>query len=315
MTMKKINKLVFLFNIAIVALSLTFIVGCNGSAPADKNKPSATNGSIHVSIDESFKPIIDSQIKVFNSTYPDAIIIPDYKPEAECFKDLDTDSTKMVIVTRGLTDKEAAYYKAKDRFVPQWGVIAFDAIAVILNVKDKKNEFSVDDIIQIISGNPAYKYTAVFDGIKATSTVQYAIDSLLRGKPLGKNVYAAKNSEDVIDYVSKNENTIGFIGVSWIGNRDDPQQQSFLKSVKLAAIDFNYHPDRPIAQPYQANIQLGRYAFTRGVYYVLKGGAGTDVGNNFANFLMSERGQLIFKRAYLLPARMQFEVRKANISE
>ncbi|MDA3613375.1 PstS family phosphate ABC transporter substrate-binding protein [Polluticaenibacter yanchengensis] len=311
----KINKLSYLFNIITVVFSLAFMVGCNSSAPADKNKPSATNGTIHVSVDESFKPIIDSQIKVFNSTYPDAIIIPEYKPEAECFKDLDTDSTKMVIVTRGLTDKEAAYYKAKDKFTPQWGVVAFDAIAVILNEKDKRSEFSVDDIIQILNGNPAYKYTAVFDGIKATSTVQYAIDSLLRGQPLGKNVYAAKNSLDVIDYVSKNENTVGFIGVSWIGNRDDPQQQSFLKSVKLAAIDFNYHPERPVAQPYQANIALGRYAFTRGVYYILRGGAGTDVGNNFSNFLMSERGQLIFKRAYLLPARMKFNVRKANISE
>ena len=38
------------------------------------------------------------------------------------------------------------------------------------------------------------------------------------------------------------------------------------------------------------------------------------LGSGFANFLIYERGQLIFRRAYLWPARMQFEVRSAGIN-
>jgi phosphate transport system substrate-binding protein len=62
-------------------------------------------------VDESFAPIIDEQIKVFMSQNPKAKIIPHYKPEAECLKDLLSDSTRMVIVTRGLTATEELFIK------------------------------------------------------------------------------------------------------------------------------------------------------------------------------------------------------------
>ncbi len=50
----------------------------------------------------------------------------------------------------------------------------------------------------------------------------------------------------------------------------------------------------------------------RGLYYILKENF-SGVGNNFVNFLEYERGQLIFKRAYLVPARMNFDVRNVDM--
>src|SRR5580692_9400825 len=73
------------------------------SGCGDRNAPTQetpTKGVLHISVDESFKPIIDSQIKVFESSFPNVKIVPDYKPEAECFRDLTTDSTRLVIVTK-----------------------------------------------------------------------------------------------------------------------------------------------------------------------------------------------------------------------
>src|SRR5262245_45008761 len=88
-----------------------------------------TSGTIHISADESFKPIIDSQIKVFLSQYPKAKIIAHYKPEAECIKDLLNDTIRLVIITRGLSEEEVNFYKDTLEFAPQWGKIASDAIA------------------------------------------------------------------------------------------------------------------------------------------------------------------------------------------
>jgi len=65
-----------------------------------------TSGTVHISVDESFRPVIDEQVKVFESSYPDAKIIVHYKPEADCLRDIIRDSlTRMVIVTRGLSWK------------------------------------------------------------------------------------------------------------------------------------------------------------------------------------------------------------------
>ena len=151
------------------------------------------------------------------------------------------------------------------------------------------------------------------DGVSATSTVRFVIDSILRGHALGKNVVAAKSSEAVINYVAANENAIGFIGVSWVGDQDDVQELKFLQKVKIAAIQCTSCMGETYVQPYQANIALQRYPMVRGLYYILNENF-SGVGNNFVNFLQFERGQLIFRRAYLVPARMSFEIRDTKIS-
>ncbi len=150
------------------------------------------------------------------------------------------------------------------------------------------------------------------DGVSATSTVRFVMDSILRGQPLGRNVMAAHSSEDVLNYVSNHENAMGFIGVGWIGDEEDPQQTAFLQKVKIASLECESCPRQPYVQPVQANIALNRYPMIRELYYILKEDF-KGVGNNFVNFLQLERGQLIFRRAYLVPAKMSFEIRNMQI--
>jgi phosphate transport system substrate-binding protein len=140
------------------------------------------------------------------------------------------------------------------------------------------------------------------------------IDSVLRGQPLAGKVMAAQNSEGVIEYVSTHPNALGFIGVSWIGNKDDTNQLSFQKKVNIAALQCANCSEEVYVRPYQANIAMKRYPLNRGVYYILKENY-SGLGKGFVNFLTHEKGQLIFRRGYLVPDRMGFQIRKANVSE
>src|ERR1700744_2624308 len=210
------------------------LCGCGGGSTKG-TRETPTSGTIHISVDESFKPVIDSQIKVFESSFPDAHIIADYRPEAQCLRDLTTDSTRMILVTRGLTPEEGNFYNDSFHLRPTFGVLAFDAIAVIVNPANKDSIFNVNDLAKMLSGADT-KYEPVMDGVSATSTVRYAIDSILQGKPLGKNVMAAHGSEDVVNYVANNPRAVGFIGVSWVGDRNDPADTSFVKRIKVAAV-------------------------------------------------------------------------------
>lgn len=287
--------------------------GCGNSSDTGKPRESTTSGRIHISADESFKPVIDSQVQVFESLHKDADIVVHYKPEAECLKDLDNDSIRMVIVTRPIDRNEQNKLQKKLSFNPSFGAVAFDAIAVITNNQSKDTVFTMQDIRSIAEGTSGFKYKMLLDGTSATSTVRFVVDSLLKGKPLSKNIAAAKNSTGVIDYVSANNDAIGLIGVSWVGNKNDPQVLSFLERVKIAAIECR-GCNGTFVKPYQANIAGGRYPMVRPLYYILKENY-DGLGSGFANFLIYEKGQLIFQRAYLLPARMQFEVREMKISE
>ncbi len=290
---------------------LLFACANNGhSNKQDLETP--TYGKINISVDESFKPVMDSEIKVFESSFPDAHIVVHYKSEADCFRDLANDSTRMIIVTRGLNKQEENFYQDSIHFIPVYGILAYDAIAIVVNNKSKDTILSMNDVRSFLSGKTKNKQV-VMDGASATSTVRYVIDSVLKGQPLGKNVVAAKSSEAVINYVAENENALGFIGVSWIGDQDDVQQLRFLQKVKIAAVQCTSCQGESYVQPYQANIALNRYPMVRGLYYILKENF-RGVGNNFVNFLQFERGQLIFSRAYLWPARMSFQIRDTKIS-
>jgi len=248
------------------------------------------------------------------SQNPKARIIPHYKPEADCLRDMLDDSTRMVIVTRGLMEDEIPFYKDTLGFVPVYGKMATDAIAVITHNKAKDSLFSVADIRSMLNGTSGYRYQLVMDGLKATSTVRFLIDSVLKGQPLNGKVMASSNSEGVIDYVASNPQAVGFIGVSWIGNREDPSQLSFQKRVRLAALQCARCEEEIFVRPYQANIALKRYPLNRGLYYILKENY-AGLGKGFVNFLTHEKGQLIFRRGYLVPDRMALQVRKANVSE
>jgi len=298
----------------LITYALALLVASCGN-PNAKDMETTTSGQINVSVDETFKPVIDSQISVFTASHPQAKIDAHYKPEADCLRDLLRDSaTRMVIITRPLTEEEEKFFQDSLNYVPREGILAYDAVTVIVNNKAKDSIFDMDEIRDILAGTSKYKLRPVMDGLKATSTVRFAIDSVLKGKPLGSNVTAAESSQGVIDYVANNEDAIGFIGVNWIGNPEDTMQISFLKKVRIAAIQCTSCTNEipTYVKPYQGNIAEKRYPMVRSLYYILKENF-AGLGSGFLNFLQYERGQLVFKRAYLWPARMAFEVRQVQL--
>lgn len=286
--------------------------GCGGNAPATPGD-TLDAGTIHISVDESFKPVIDSQIQVFESNYPDAKIIAHYKPEADCLRDLAVDSIRMVIATRGYTKGEEAFLIDSMKTEPRRKVVAYDAVAVIVHPQSADTLFTMAEITALLTGKSTRPLTPVFDGLKATSTVRFVIDSVLKGAALSPKVVAAQSSEAVIDYVARTPNAVGFLGINWVGNKEDSTQLSYLTRIKLAQIE---HPLRPdiYTLPAQYNIYYRRYPMVRDLVYVLKE-KHNGLGHGFANFLVGQRGQLIFKRAYLMPAQLDFSIREATLSE
>jgi phosphate transport system substrate-binding protein len=286
-------------------------------ACSDKSKEKKAdrfdNGTIYISCDESFKPVIDAEIEVYQASYPDAHINVQYKPEADCLRDFGVDSIRMIIATRGFSESERKFMIDSLKVGPVQATVAHDAIAVIIHPEAKDSFFTMDRIRDLVSGNLKENLIPVFDGLKATSTVRFMIDSVLKGKSLGKNVVGAQSSEGVIDYVSKTPNAVGFIGVSWVGNKEDTSQQSFLKKIKLARLESTDSANAYVL-PVQYLIYTKSYPMVRDLVYVLREQQ-YGLGGAFANFLKSDRGQLIFRRAYLQPAKKPFYVRRAELKD
>jgi phosphate transport system substrate-binding protein len=290
-----------------------WIVSCKSFSKEKEELPDHANkGTIYVSADESFKPVIDEMVQVYESNHPHAKIVVHYKPEAECLKDLLVDSIRMVIATRSYNEDERLFIADSFKTALRTLTIARDGVAVIVNPQ-AQDSFTMNDIRAILKGSFRKNLIPVFDGVKATSTVRFIIDSVLRGDSLTPKAEAARSSEGVIDYVSKNPDVVGFIGVSWIGNPEDTAQISFLKKVKVASIESTDIPGYYV-KAYQANIYIKRYPMVRDLDYILKENY-EGLGHAFADFMSGEIGQLIFKRAYLAPTQKKLSIRPVRLRE
>jgi phosphate transport system substrate-binding protein len=273
------------------------------------------SGSINISADESFKPVVDELTKVYESNHSGTKINVLYKPEAECFKDFFVDSISLIIGTRMCQPDERDLMIDSFSVYPVSTVVARDAVAVIVNPAVPESNFSMADIKAILTGKFKKKLIPVFDGVKATSTVRFIIDSVLRGDSLTQDAVAARSSTGVIDYIAKTPGAIGFIGISWIGNHEDPEQLSYLKEVKMAGIESAYFPGKYV-KAYQQDIYNKNYPLVRDLVYILKEKNYKGLAYGFADFLKGEIGQLIFRRAYLVPQAIKnFGIRKTTLKE
>ncbi|RYF86915.1 MAG: phosphate ABC transporter substrate-binding protein, PhoT family [Chitinophagaceae bacterium] len=289
-----------------------WLVSCNNKADVPANDR-FDSGVLHLSCDESFKPVMDAEIQVFQNQYPKAKVIAHYKPEADCIDDFLVDSVRLVIATRGMNGNESRLIEDSLKLGAKSTTVAYDAIAVIVHPQATDSFFTLTEIRDLIGGKSKKKLIPVFDGLKATSTVRFMLDSVLRGQPLGKNVVAAKSSLDVIDYVSRTPNAVGFVGISWVGNWDDSTQLSLMKRVRMARLESTDSAGAYVL-PVQYTIYTRAYPLVRDLVYVLKE-KHTGVAHGFAAFLRSDRGQLLFKRSYLFPAVRTFYIRDAELNK
>ncbi len=286
---------------------LLFLSSCD-----DRPAPPDTlgKGEIDISVDETFKPVMELQSRVFDSSFPDAKVHVHYKPESECFKDYFDGKARIILVTRELSEKEKELCKQRKIFPTELG-LARDAIAVVLNNESEDTLLDMATLKGILTGAYKTPYTVVFDD-QASSTVRYIMDSVLKGEALGKNVFAAKGNYEVVDYVAKNPKAIGFVGLGYVSDSSDPNNTgAFIKNVKVAAI--KNEKTGEFLQPYQAYIALKSYPLTRNLYYI-NSESYPGLGTGFANFLSQQRGQLIFFHQHLFPTRSEMIIRDAQIN-
>ena len=295
-----------LSSIALIFFAAMIAIGCG---PNQEPTETGTKGTINISVDESLKPVIEQQLKVWDSSYPEGHIHVRYLPENECFDNLYKDSARLIITARDITAGEKSAY-ASAKISLRSLSMAEDAIAIILNPASPDTFMTLGQLREILLGKFARTYTVVFDNGKS-SMVRFVVDSLIPGGQLSSKSYAASTNEGVIDYVAKNPEAIGIVGVSHIYDpQDNTGMGRFLPNIKVAALrndsTLEFH------QPYQYSIALHKYPLTRKVYFVSRE-SWQGLGTGFANFLCGEQGQLIFKKSWMVPLRVPLVIREVQL--
>lgn len=301
----------------LMGLGLALLASACGGDPTTQ-RDTSTRGTIGISVDETFKPIIESQVSTFEGIYKYAKINAEYKAEGMVFNDLLDDSTRVAIVSRKLSEKEREVFE-KRKLTPRYTRIAVDAVALIVNNKNQDTLLTMSELRGILTGkisnwkqlNPDSKLrdiAIVFDN-NNSSTARFVRDTVMAGQPLPANASASNSHPALIDYVAKNENAIGIIGVNWISDRDDTTSLNFLNQVKVVGLSAE---DNPVTtdsyfQPYQAYIAQGEYPLRR-YWYIISTEGRSGLGTGFASYVASDKGQRIILKSGLVPATMPVRI-------
>lgn len=303
-------------------LSLGFLAACNGK-PKDGRTDTYSSGVVKITSDESFSPIIQEEIAVFENMYPNAKIKPIFTDEVNAVNLLLKDTVRLAIVTRTFTKKEMESFHSR-QYEPRFIHVATDGLALIVNRNSKDTLITVEQFRKILSGqiknwnqlgakSNKGKITLVFDNPNS-STVRYAIDSICHGRPISNgNVRAQKTNKQVIDYVAKTPGAIGVIGVNWLETGNDSTNLTYNKEIRVMSVSNQIEatPENSY-KPYQAYLYTGEYPMSRPIYLLLNDPR-NGLSWGFATFMTTDKGQRIILKSGLLPETQP--VRMVNVND
>tara|TARA_R110000868_G_scaffold22864_3_gene93236 strand:+ start:610 stop:1503 length:894 start_codon:yes stop_codon:yes gene_type:complete len=276
--------------------SLVLVNSCKNSNK-DDGKETIIKGKTTILVDETFQPLIEDQVAVFQSKYKAEITIQG-KSENELVQSLLKDTTRIVVLSRVLSANENKYFeqlKIKPKVTP----IGKDAIALISNKGNNDTLVALDDVISFMHGKEVKGLKGLVFDNPNSSTVRYMNQLAgLTSLPV-KNVYSFKTNEEVVKFIAENEGMIGFVGLNYLYQPTKTVANN-LKNINVLSVKDSKKKD--YFAPSQNNLAEGTYPLARDLYIInCQGYSGLGMG--FASFVAGDIGQRIILKSGLLPIR------------
>jgi phosphate transport system substrate-binding protein len=266
---------------------------------------------MRVAVDESYKLFMESEIYTFESIYKYVKLDTLYGAEAEVFEEFMNDSVQLIFVNRKLTNRENEILTSR-QIVPKTTLLAYDAVALIVNSENPEIKIPYDRIQDIFTGkvttwsqiNPSSQLgniSVVFDHYKSGNPRYFKEKFNLDTLPAC--CYAVQSNQEVINYVERNRSALGVISVNWISDKRDSVSNDFLSRISVVGISTpgDNDPAASFYRPYQAYIAEGLYPFIREVYCINRQ-TYHGLAYGLSAFVASDKGQLIILHSGLVPA-------------
>ena len=295
-------------------LLLFVFVACKRKAKKETTvEQTRTSGSVKILVDDSFSGVLGDQIDVFKTDYPNTTFNIVKGNENKIIPTFLNDSTRVIILSRMLRPEEDKMYRNRS-IVPKTSRFAIDGIALITNAANIDTNITVKEVIEILKGTATSGKQLVFDNAYS-STLRYFKDLAGIKELPKKGVYTLQNNNDVIKYVADKKDFIGVVGVNWLISNSKDMSESIAKIKVMGLKNLpGKKGDRAFYKPDQKNLINGIYPFLRNIYIINAEGR-EGLGTGFANWLVSQRGQLIVLKSGLGPHKMmprEFNFKNTN---
>lgn len=294
---------------SIVALLAVTLSACSGCSFKVKTNEDMVSGDTDFYCDETFSNVLKQHVDVFESGN-DATIRMTALPEADVLDAVMSGDVRLAALSRPLTKTEQQKLQDEHKLVYNDTHVGVDAIAFVVNKANPDSVLTTHDIHRILTGEVTQwkelfpnsklgEILVIFDN-ERSSTVRYAVDSICSPQALHSGVTAADSTLHLVSEVARRHNAIGVMGAAWVGSRD--KEGNRIKNV-VAPVRIKKSPDAQAFGPFQAFIVSAEYPYFRSIYMINTGGK-TGLTTGFSIFVAGQRGQKIFEKTNISPARI-----------
>ncbi|WP_420151589.1 PstS family phosphate ABC transporter substrate-binding protein [Spirosoma sp.] len=287
---------------------LTCLWGCNNGKPPLDNP---SQGSIIIAADESFHPLVTQLTSAYSGIYPNTHFKIIFKPEQEAINMMLHDSARLVFATRTLKPSERAVLNQR-KIKGATEKIATDGVALIINKANTDSLITMNELRGIFNGqykewaqlgksNQNGPITLVFDN-NNSSNLEFVLNTF-NVKDVSKlRIFTTRSNREVIDFVRKNPSALGFIGVNWISDSDEPLSVELAKDLRVMGVSPKENPTQrdDYFQPFQEDLGMQRYPLRRPVY-ILSRETHPGLGGGLINYIARDAGSLIIRKLGLWP--------------
>jgi len=271
------TKLFTLLSLCLILFSLS----CKKKSTRVVDTPQ--QGTITIQADESFKSVAEALTDRYMALYPETKLELEIKKEDLAFLDLLERKTRVIIMSRDLTDEEKEAYKAKIDLDLQPAPFAADAAVFVVPKDDSRESISVDEIKRMLTDGSK---KVIFDGTNS-SNLNFVAQKL----------YTKTNQlQNVIEQLNQFPGYIGVVSLNTLSRPYDPDSESLRNNVKILKVE-----DRgKMYEPTLGNLAEMSYPFTR-VLYFLTNEPYFGLGNGFIRFSCTQLGQIVVGKEGLQP--------------
>lgn len=285
------------------------LAACSGCSFKVKTNKSMVTGETDFYCDESFSNVLKQHVDVFESGN-DATICMTALPEADVVDALLSGDVTLAALPRTLTKGEHKILREKLNKNCEEKHVGVDAVAFVVNRANPDSVLTTDDIHRILTGEVTQwkelfpdsklgEILVIFDN-EHSSTVRYVADSICAPDALYGGVVAADSTLHLVSEVQRRHNAIGVMGASWIGSRD--KEGNKIRHL-VSPVRIKKSPDAQPYGPFQAFIVSADYPYYRSIY-MINTGSKSGLTTGFTIFVAGQRGQKIFEKTNISPARI-----------
>lgn len=284
------------------------LVGCGNDKPPLDNP---SQGSIVIAADESFQPLVTQLTSAYSGIYPNAHFKVVFKPEQQAINMMLHDSARLVFATRTLKPNEKGVLDQRN-IKGATEKIATDGVALIINKANTDSLITMNELQsvfdgqiklwgQLKEGNQTGPITLVFDN-NNSSNLEFVLKTFNVKNVANLRIFTTHSNREVIDFVRKNPSALGFIGVNWISDSDEPLSLELAKDLRVIGVSAKPNPTQrdDYFQPFQEDLGMQRYPLRRPVY-ILSRETHPGLGGGLINYIARDAGSLIIGKLGLWP--------------